>query len=51
MNISDYVVVLDHGEIISDGTPEEVQKDERVIKAYLGEEDDEQLPAAGTGGS
>ena len=41
MNISDQVVVLDHGEVISRGTPTEVQKDPAVIKAYLGEEDDE----------
>jgi branched-chain amino acid transport system ATP-binding protein len=38
MNISDHVVVLDHGEIISAGTPAEVQTDPRVLRAYLGED-------------
>ena len=43
MNISDHVVVLDHGEVISDGTPEFVQQDPQVIKAYLGTEEDVSL--------
>ena len=53
MEISDHIVVLDYGRKISDGTPEQVRNDPAVIRAYLGEEDDEDLPpeVAGDPGS
>jgi branched-chain amino acid transport system ATP-binding protein len=40
MNLCDKIIVLDHGQIISKGTPDVVKKDPKVIEAYIGEEVD-----------
>jgi branched-chain amino acid transport system ATP-binding protein len=45
MGISDHIVVLDYGRKIADGDPESIRNDPNVIRAYLGEEEDEELPA------
>ena len=39
MDLSDHIAVLDFGKQIGFGTPEEIQKNPEVIKAYIGEEE------------
>lgn len=40
MRLADWVVVLNHGKCLAQGTPDQIRRDEAVIAAYLGREDE-----------
>jgi branched-chain amino acid transport system ATP-binding protein len=48
MGVSERITVLDHGQQIAEGSPEEVRKNARVVEAYLGKQGEKEAEAGAT---
>jgi len=49
MGVSEHITVLDHGQKIAEGSPEEVRTNERVVEAYLGKQGEKEAEAGAAG--